>query len=249
MNQEIELNIPQKVTIVDSIVEQIVAKIRTGSLKPGDRLPSTRQLIEILGVSRSSVREALQILAAMGLVDTKHGKGTYVKEPIAIFNPKENIELHPRILQKQMRYQINQARLILEQGIVSLASEMISKSDGEIILQALNDYFSSQSKNITHIEWQAHDRMHLAIAKTTGNNYLVQILQSLLVIVPESLRERGVLFGSREESMKRRLLENDIHKNLCEAIIRGDGKAALEWMNKHAQAEEDIIARYYEDIT
>ena len=66
-------------TLVESIIEQIVTQIHDGNLQPNDRLPSERQLIDMLGVGRSSVREALQGLSAMGLVEIRPGDGTFVE--------------------------------------------------------------------------------------------------------------------------------------------------------------------------
>src|SRR5665647_336075 len=80
MTNEIKLQPPQKSTVVESIIEQLVEQIRDGRLQPGNKLPSERQLIAMLGVSRSSVRESLQGIAAMGLVEIRQGEGTFVKE-------------------------------------------------------------------------------------------------------------------------------------------------------------------------
>src|SRR5262245_45487180 len=64
----------------DAVSESILALIRNGELKPGTRLPSEPQLIEMTGVSRSSVREAIRGLETMGLVEIRRGKGTYIRE-------------------------------------------------------------------------------------------------------------------------------------------------------------------------
>jgi GntR family transcriptional regulator, transcriptional repressor for pyruvate dehydrogenase complex len=141
MSQEIALKPPRKSTIVESIIEQLVNQIRSGTLKTGDRLPSEHELVEILKVSRSSVREALQGISAMGLVEIRHGEGTYVKEPGADFGPNDRIDIHPRALQKEMRLQLNRARLTLELGIISEAISQMNEKSARSIMLALNDYF------------------------------------------------------------------------------------------------------------
>jgi len=63
-----------------AIVHQLISLIKRGSLKPGDKLPSENELMEMLKVGRSSIREAKQILAAMNLIETRPGQGSFVKE-------------------------------------------------------------------------------------------------------------------------------------------------------------------------
>jgi len=93
--------------------------------------------------------------------------------------------------------------------------------------------------------WPAHDQIHLSIAQATGNPILVRILQSLLEVVPRSLRNKGLTAGNAEEVEARIEYEQEIHRQLCEAVIAGDVKAAWEWTQKHADHEGKIIEQYY----
>jgi len=200
----------------------------------------------MLGVSRSSVREALQGLAAMDLVETRPGEGTFVKEPKHYFGLDMGIETLSSALQKEMRHHLNQARLVLEQGIVSLAAEQITEASSKALLQALQVYeapleaVSSEEGN-----WSGHDQLHLAIAEATGNPILVRILHTLLDLVPMTLRNKGSLNSTSEEAARRLEVERNIHRQMCEAVIRGDGPDACEWMARHAEHEEQIINHYY----
>ncbi len=69
-----------KAGVAQSVVNRILDLIRTGMLRPGDRLPSERELIDILDISRPSLREALRALSILGVVDTRHGGGAYVTD-------------------------------------------------------------------------------------------------------------------------------------------------------------------------
>jgi len=246
MPQEITLKPPKKSTIVESIIEQLVNQIHNSTLKTGDRLPSEHELVEMLKVSRSSVREALQGISAMGLVDIRHGEGTFVKEPEAVFGLNDRIDTHPQALQKEMRLQLNRARLTLELGIISEAISQMNETSADSIMQALNDYYLNHQEYPAVIDWNAHDRIHLAIAKATGNRFLVRLLQSLLDRVPQSLREGGVLMGNRDEIRENFDRDRVIHYSLYEAIVRKDEVCARNWMMQHAQHEVEIINRYYE---
>ena len=247
MNDEnsLKLQPPRRVTIVESIIEQIVSLIQDGTLKPGDKLPSERKLMEMLGVSRSTVREALQGLAAMGLVEGRAGEGTFVKENKPHLNLDMDIATLSSTLQKEMRHHLNQARLMLEQDIITLAAEKVSEEARRAILQALEDY-ELHSEFVSEEEgWPAHDHLQLTIAEATGNPILVQILHNLLELVPDSLRHKGIKQGTREEIAERIEMERNIHRQLCEAVISGDAPAAREWMRRHAENEERVIDDYY----
>lgn len=246
MDNKLNLRPPRKVTIVDSIIEQVVAQIKDGTLKTGDRLPSERQLISMLSVSRSSVREALQALAAMDLVDVRSGDGTFVKEPKPSFGLDMNIEALSGKLQKEMRHHLNQARLTLELGIVALAAKEVTITTGAGIRQAYEAYEAAEKTTSPEVDrWSVHDQVHLAMAEATGNPILVQILRTLLDHVPMMLRKKGLLNLPSEERASRTEEESNVHRQLCEAVIRGDGPAACEWMRRHADLEEQIINEYY----
>lgn len=245
MASGVQFRPPRKVTVVDSIIEQFISLIQNGTLKPGDRLPTERELLQMFGVSRSSVREALQGLVAMDLIDVRVGEGTFVKGFKPHLGRDLDLEILSSTLQREMRLHVNQARLMLEREILSLAIEKITEKDQKAIMQALEEYEAHQHLVSEKAGVSAHDRIHLAIAEATGNPILVRILQTLLDLVPKSLRDRGLQFGTPEEVAKRVEREHMIHRHLCEAVVRKDKLAALDWMERHAKAEEDIILTFY----
>ena len=137
---DLQLVPPRKKTVVESIIEQLIERIKDGTLKPGAKLPSERQWIDKLHVSRSSVREALQALAAMDLVESRSGEGTYVKDlkPQFYLN-LDSISLSS-VLQQQMYRHMNQARLVLESGIAALAASQINPETRQAIADAVQAY-------------------------------------------------------------------------------------------------------------
>jgi len=245
MADHLPLQPPRRVTVVESIIEQIVALIQDGTLKSGDRLPSERQLMEMLDVSRSSVREALQGLTAMGLVDGRAGEGTFVKSIKLQAGHGLNIAALSTSLQREMRQHLNQARLIVEEDVVVLAAEHADAGGRRAILASLADYEQHQPFVSEESGWPAHDQIHLAIAQATGNPILVHVIQELLDLVPRALRDKGLGLGAPAEIRERVEAERHIHRQLCEAIARGDGPAALAWIRRHAEHEEQIINEYY----
>ena len=73
----------QKKTVVDSVMDSIIADIISGKFPPGSKLPNEYDLISRLNVSRNSLREAIKIMSAMGIVEIRHGDGTYVCTQVA----------------------------------------------------------------------------------------------------------------------------------------------------------------------
>lgn len=251
MKSGLILTPPQKTTVVDSIIEQIVTKIRDGELSSGDRLPSERGLIEMLNVSRSSVREALKGLAAMGLVETKPGEGTFVKKNRPTFDVYEsNIETLSETLQKEMRHYMNQARYVLEMNIVTLAAENITQEAANSIHEAwenLSAYEDDAILNQQNVNWETHDRFHLSIAEASGNPFLAQLLNQLFGSIPESLRDKNLRFGDIETRRRVLMANQIIHENLGKAVIQGNAPLAQKWINQHADFEELNINQSYGD--
>jgi DNA-binding FadR family transcriptional regulator len=244
----VQLTPPRKVTIVDSLIQQVVGQMKDGTLKAGDRLPSERQLIGMLGVSRSSVREALQGLAAMDLIDIRAGDGAVVKALPPSLGLEMNIEALSGKLQSEMRHHLNQARLTLEMGIVSLAAENTTEAAKVAISRALEAYEATGDRSsFRQDDWSAHDQVHLAVAEASGNPFLVVILRTLLSHVPVTLRNRQMLDMPPQVRQERIESEFAIHRQLCQAILRGDVPAACEWMRRHAKNETQIINEYYGD--
>jgi GntR family transcriptional repressor for pyruvate dehydrogenase complex len=242
---------PRRVTVVDSIIEQLVSLIQRGELKPGDKLPSERRLMEMLGVSRSSVREALQSLAAMGLVEGRAGEGTFIKQPKPQFDFGMDIASLSTALQKEMRLHLLQARFLLEKEIVLLAAQNITDEHRRALNGALAEYLAVDqlAEYAAAMEGRptgsSHDRIHLTIAESTGNPILVQLLKTLLDMVPKTLRLRGFLEGPPEQNQRWIEAERQIHSGLCEAVIQGQADAAVEWLQRHYDLEKEIIETYY----
>ena len=242
MDSDFKLSPPHKITVVDSIIEQIVASIQDGNILPGDKLPSERHLIEMLGVSRSSVREALQGLAAMDLVETRPGEGTFVKEQHAglLISGKQIGQLSSE-LQMEMRHHLNQSRLILESEILALAALNINPQSAAEIKKAWEDLNRCEQETILYASkmvWKKHDNFHLVFARASGNPFLVQILKSLIMIVPESLRDKKLTYGDQEENKRVFSAYEVIHRNMCRAVLEGNPENARRWMKHHYEYEE-----------
>ncbi len=241
---DLQLIPPRRKTVVESIIQQLIERIRDGTLKPGDKLPSERQLIDMLHVSRSSVRESLQALSAMDLIESRPGEGSFVKDLKPQFYLNLDTQILSSVLQQQMYRHMNQARLVLESGIAEIAASQITPESRQSISDALAAYETGATAISPDTGWPGHNQVHQAIAEATGNPILTQILQSLLAHIPQSLRRKTLFSGSSEQIAHRIAEEQGIHRNLCHAIMNGDAAMARKAIEQHAEHEEQMINTY-----
>src|SRR5690349_11082065 len=111
----------------DAVVEQLLGVLRSGGLKPGDRLPAEPELMRLTGVGRSTVREAVRALVSMQLVEVRHGHGTFVRDGLGadLIDPPMLLYLDDhRILRDLM-----ESRRVVEPSIARLAAERATPED------------------------------------------------------------------------------------------------------------------------
>lgn len=216
--------------IYQQIVEQISRMIREGLLKPGDRLPPERQLAEEFGVSRAAVREALSALGLMGLVEVRHGEGTFVRSvseeglvtPMALLLALERDEA--------IGLELLEIRSALEAESAYLAAQRREPEDLAAMEGALErmEMALKSGDLAADADWQFHH----AIIAASGNGLLLQIMRSLSENMQDSLklyRERLL----RIPAMDRMLL--DEHRGVLEAIRDQQPDLAHDRMRAHIE--------------
>jgi GntR family transcriptional repressor for pyruvate dehydrogenase complex len=245
-NKEVVFAPPRKVTIVESIVGQFVAQIQAGKLKPGDRLPSERHLIEMLGVSRSSVREALQGLIAMGLVDSRPGQGTFVSATRARLLPNLDSTTVANRLQREMRLQLVEARRLIEPPIARLAAERATPAGIAVLRQCLAVYNREPfaPAPAPHLP-SPHSALHLALADMSGNPFLVATVDNILSAVPLTLRERERIARDDADVRQTNADEIAMHTAIVDAVAIGDTAAAFKAMDAHLDYERRLVEELF----
>lgn len=156
--------------------------IISGRLKPGDRLPSERELSEMLGISRPTVRESIHALVAMNILQTRHGYGTYV----ASLDTGELLQPLQFVLSMAngALQELFEARLVLEPAIAAFAAERASR---EQISEMRRCVMESREPTRTEDEIVERDLvLHRLIADSSGNQFLVSQLSSLHALGVES---------------------------------------------------------------
>ena len=213
--------------ISQNIVEQIRKKLINGSLQPGEVLPSEENLSKIFGVSRSSIREALQILEIQGIVDRKKRSGTVIRK-LSILE-MANIYL-PRSDEESL-LDLMETREILEVAIVELVSERASPKD-VLELENLLGWMENNPEEAA----EADVAFHLALARMSRNEVMFNIVKSLKGTM-DRLQERTIYLPGRLEHV---LVE---HRKIIESIKSKDPELAKIYMKRHLRKVKGLLEK------
>lgn len=202
----------QQRRLSDDIVERLEAMILEGTLEAGERLPAERSLAEELGVSRPSVREAIQKMSARGLLISRHGGGTFVAETLgsSFRDPLlDLLEKHPEAQSDLIEF-----RHTLEGSCAYYASLRATEPDRERLSAAfdrLTECYARERKVNRAEEGAADAHFHLAIAEASHNAVLLHTIRSLFELLkrnvvtniggmyPQSDEVRGMLMQQHSD--------------------------------------------------
>ncbi len=201
--------------LAQGLVQALRQQIATGALRPGDKLPTESAIMAQQSVSRTVVREALQRLQAAGLVETRHGVGTFV-----IAKPNEGNPL-PDVVVDSVHdaVAVLELRLSLEIETAGLAAERRTDAQLRAIRDALKTLQDCEAQNGQEAS-DADFQFHLRIAEATGNHYFVDIMHHL----------GGSMVPRKRIETDR---ANHEHEEVVAAITRQDSYAARAAMRLH----------------
>lgn len=217
---------PSKIS--DAIADQLRELIRSGALKPGERLPSERELVDQLGVSRPSVREALLKMEARGLVTSRQGGGTFVCDVLApsIVNPLADLMRgSPEAISDVL-----ECRHGLEELAASYAALRATASDREIIHEKFQALAEANAAGDLERSAAADAEFHMAIAEASHNFALVHITRSLFDLLSTQMQSNWERLLMDPESCAQ---IHDQHQYIFEAIISTDPDMARNAAHTH----------------
>ena len=227
-----ELQAIDRTKISASIVEQILEGIETGAFPPGTALPAERVLAERLGVSRSSVREAIRELERAGLLDVRVGSGTYVKASRS--HKLVLLRAQAALSGEHSPIDVIAARLALEPSCAEIAAGQRTASD----LDGIGAMLAQQERLVeAGADASGADLgFHLAVAGATHNPVLLLLVERLVMIMRRS--PWADLKQASRESPGGAVRDIRQHRAVLTAIERGDGPAAARQMRVHLQSVE-----------
>ena len=221
--------------IYEEIIEQIKQLILDGHLKPGDKLPSERNLVDSFKVSRSSIREALSALEMMGLVEVRTGEGAYIRRLQA---NSLNTSFHWLLsLERESVLELLEVRKMIEVQAVRYATERITNEELEQLEKILST-MRFDSNNQGPIWEQADHLFHYSIANATHNKITIRLMDTIADHLQHLIRiSRPKLY---EDKYTPELLYQE-HADIYEAIKGRDLQKAKENMLKHLLGVEEVI--------
>ncbi|MFC3803775.1 FadR/GntR family transcriptional regulator [Cohnella sp. GCM10012308] len=218
------------------VSRHIRQQLERGELVPGQKLPSLEKLAEAYGVGRSTIREAISALKAMGWLDVRHGGGTYVAKSLpgegtgSLFDLSQGAEAVMEILE---------VRKILERGTAELAALKRSEDD----LAKLREILATMERALREDDAEGGERadlaFHQAIAEASGNPVLNQLMDSISQRLSETIGRTRELWFYQEQAEASRLLEE--HRGIYEAIEARDAGQASERIGLHLSKVEKVL--------
>lgn len=221
-------------TASSEVSTQIKEMIRQGQLQPGDRLPPERELAEILGVSRTTIREALRSLSAIGMISIRQGEGSFVEhfklegilEPLSVLFHLEGDESGIR--------SFSEVREILEVEMAALAAKRADAED----IRAIEDCVAAMVEEVRNggVGDIADANFHLALAKASKNPLILRLMETITDLMKHTYQaSRKQLFLDQET------LEEiyNSHSEVAEAIRMKKPQVARQRMKDHLKRVEN----------
>lgn len=224
--------------VADAVIEEIKRMIQSGELKEGQKLPNQNAFAAQLGVSRTSLREALNTLTRLGITEQRPGYGTVLRSRIpAIFFDQVN---PPLISDKQATIELIEVRRFVEAGTAELSVKNIKPEQVKEMDFLIREMPKSLKENRID-DYIGYDlAFHYLIAKASHNRFLINIFITIRGFLEQYMRESfRVMPWMLARSLK-------FHQNIYQAIKNGHMSKAVFHMRRHILDVQKAIQQYYE---
>lgn len=214
----------EKESIVNKVVKEITDAIIKGELKPGDKIPTEIELIETLNVGRNSIREAIKILSALGILEIRRGDGTYITKTImpSILDPL----IYSIIIEQSSSDEIFELREALEEDILELAVEKATEEDIDTLRVILDQSQKAFENNDIRLVAELDLKFHFALIEMARNPLLGRITKGVMQMFFSSIHK------ALEDKFKVGVKFNENHSNIINLIVTRDKKSIREVITK-----------------
>jgi GntR family transcriptional repressor for pyruvate dehydrogenase complex len=217
-----------------SLRSQVYATLKeqlmNGAWREGEKLPSEHEFCDMFGVSRVTIRAALQQLEILGLVETKHGGGTFVNK----FSISRNVDtLHPliQIQKNQDLITVMEYRKIVEKGTIGLAREKITADDIAFLEQTYATMMDDSCDIDEYI--QADIAFHSRLARISQNAMIIKVYELINEILATSIRDIVHLAGRDKGPV--------FHRKMIDALKKGDKAECEALMEAHIERNIEAV--------
>lgn len=205
--------------LADTVAGNLKTLLKSGKYKTGDKLPSEPELMEQFSVGRSTIREAIRILANNGLVNVKQGLGTFV-----VLNQGLDEPLHQR-LNRAGNEDLKEVRQLLELKAAEKAALNRTQADITKLTSLLKKRFTAAEKQQTEACIDADIQFHIAIAEASKNDILADLYKTVAVQIKKS-------FSTTHQDTSIFMEKQKLHEDLLQSIIEKDAKKAWKCVAK-----------------
>ncbi|KIU45634.1 MULTISPECIES: GntR family transcriptional regulator [Pseudomonas] len=231
----------------DDIVERLEGMILEGTLTAGERLPAERQLAEQFGVSRPSLREAIQKLVAKGMLVSRQGGGNYVAQSMgSTFSDPllQLLENNPEVERDLLEF-----RHTLEASCAYYAALRATAVDRErlkVAFDALQDCYARADEVSRAEEGAADASFHLAIAEASHNAVLLHTIRGLFDLLKRNVVTNiGGMYKQRSETRDMLIAQ---HRDLYLAIVEGRAQDAREVSSQHILYVQEVLEEVRQEV-
>jgi GntR family transcriptional regulator, hexuronate regulon transcriptional repressor len=219
---------PDTRKLYQQVAGAIMASITSGKYKPGERLPSERDLAATFKVSRPTVREAMIALEIRGLAQSRHGSGIYVSERRPAHIRGGDLDVGA--------FELTEARRLFEGEAAALAATTITDEQLAELDAILAEMVTENARNA--YGEMADRRFHVAIARATRNSAVTTVVENLWDLRQRSPLCRYMLERARRVGVQPRIGE---HRRILAALRKRDPKAARNAMRSHLARVIDTL--------
>lgn len=226
----------ENLSITDTITAKLESMIVEGIVKPGQALPPERQLARDLEVSRASLRQALSVLEARGLILSKQGGGNYVCDVVKKSFSDPLLDLIKR--HHELKFQVIELRQTLECSAAYFAAERATAEDKDTIRSRLAELQAIIPQKKPVAEARADLEFHLAIADAAHNAPLSLMLRNIYSLLLSEIEENLSLIHQYDTPTARLHAQ---HEKMAELVIDGDSEGAREVVIEHLKLIRDTF--------
>jgi len=234
------LNRRKSRSLAQDLMAELSKQITNGLIKCGDKLPTESEIMERHGVSRTVVREAISRLQAAGIVETRHGIGTFVLD-----TPSVGFRIDPAtIVTLRDVMAVLELRVSLEVEAAGLAAGRRTPEQLAAMQAALERFgHASHASDAVAADFQFHQQIAIA----TGNRYFTDIMNHFgTSIIPRTRLDSAYIARTDQQHYQDRL--NHEHQNIYEAIARQDTDGARAAMRLHLNNSRERLRKLHEAV-